>query len=296
MVLGLVAALTAAFLFGIAAAVQAVAVRRTRLVSPLMGLVALCYLLGWGLHLVAISRLPLYVAQVGIAGSLAVTALIAARVVHEPLEGRHWTAIGAIVLGLALLVGAAGPVGHREFGTGSTVALYVAWVAVLVAGLAAARSRGPRTGVLLGLLAGVAYAGSPVATRSLVDPTWDLRTLAPAATITLFGLTGFWLYSLALRRVSVTAATAPLVLLETLVPAVLGVVLFGDRVRDGQWPTAVLGFVVATAGALVLSGAESRLEDVEELPEPLEHVAHHAELAHDVPEGPGAQRPGGVPH
>ena len=42
------------------------------------------------LHLVAIALLPLYLAQVAIAGSLAVTALTASAVVHEPLERRHW--------------------------------------------------------------------------------------------------------------------------------------------------------------------------------------------------------------
>jgi drug/metabolite transporter (DMT)-like permease len=264
MVIGLGAALLAAVLFGVAAVVQAVAARRYGLWSKLMVLVALTYLVGWGLHVVAIAHVPLYVAQVGIAVSLVFTAVIAARVVHEPLATRHWVAVTAMVVGLALLVGAAGPVGNDVFDTDRTLALYLTFVLTLLLGLAAMRLHSERGGVLLGVLAGIAYGGSPIATRSLVDPAWDWQTIAPAITIGLFGVLGFWLYSVALQRASVTAATAPLVLLETLVPAVVGVVVFRDGVRPGWWPVASFGFAMSTAAALVLCGAETRLEQIQE--------------------------------
>ncbi len=279
MIIGVVAALAAAVLFGVAAAVQAVAVRRTRLVSPMMGLVALSYLLGWLMHLVAIARLPLYVAQIAIAGSLVVTTLIAAHVVGEPLATRHWLAVAAVVGGLGVLVASSGGVGHHIFDEKRTATLYLALALTLILGLAAARLRGERSGLLLGVLGGISYAGSPIATRSLVDPTWDLETIAPALSIGLFGLLGFWLYSLALQRTSVTAATAPLVLLETLVPAAVGVLVFGDQVRPGLEAVAVGGLLLSTVGALVLCGAESRLEHIEE---------HHHDLPHDSPLGPPA--------
>ncbi len=261
--IGLLAALAAAVIFGISAVVQAVAARDHGLFSRLMLLVGLSYVLGWTLHLVAISRLPLYLAQVGIALSLVVTVVIAATVVGEPLAPRHWAAIGAMALGLGLLVGAAGPVGHHLFDTNRTLALYTALTITFGLGLLARRMRGELSGVLLGALGGIAYSGSPIATRSLVDPAWDLTTLAPAVTILLFGLLGFWLYSLALSRSSVTAATAPLVLLETAIPAIVGLSVFGDGVRAGWTAVALVGFVVSVAGALVLCGAESRLEHVE---------------------------------
>ncbi len=274
MAIGLAAALLAAVLFGCAAVLQAVAARRYGLVSWLMVLVGVVYLAGWGLHLVAIARLPLYLAQVGIAGSLVVTALVAASVVGEPLAPRHWAAIVAMTFGLVVLVVSAGGVGTHHFDTGRTLGLYGVFFLLLVLGLAVLRLRDGRGGVLLGLLAGTAYGGSPVATRSLVDPRWNGETLVPAFTICLFGVLGFWLYTRALQRTSVTAATAPLVLMETMVPAVLGVAVFGDQVRAGWWPTALAGFSLSTLAALVLCGAETRLEHLEELqPEaPAEHL------------------------
>lgn len=260
MVTGLTAAIAASVLFGVAAVVQAVAARRGPLVSGLMVLVVAAYLLGWLLHLVAIAQLPLYLAQVGISGSLVVTALVASWGVGEPLLRRHWAAIAAVVAGLVLLVAAAGSVGAVRFDLPRTLALYVACALLLVVGLITTRLPGGRGGVVLGVLAGLAYSGSPIASRALVDPRWDVDLVLPAVTVGIFGLLGFWLYSRAMQRVSITAATAPLVLLQTVVPAAVGVLAFGDGVRQSWWPVAVAGLAISTAGALVLSAAGSRPE------------------------------------
>ena len=89
MLIGLLAGLGAAVLFGVGAVVQAHAVRsideptqrlsdfvaRRRCGSPLILLVVAAYLAGFVLHAVAIWLLPLYLAQAAIAFSLPVTAL-----------------------------------------------------------------------------------------------------------------------------------------------------------------------------------------------------------------------------
>ncbi len=263
MVIGLGAALLAAVLFGGGAVMQAVAARRGPLVSQLMGLVVLIYVLGWALHLVSIAMVPLYVAQVGIAASLAVTAILAARVVGEPLSVRHRIAVGVLVGGLVLLALSAGPVGTHQFDAAGVATLYAALLGILLIALGTLRVGGPGGGLLLGCLGGLAYAGSPIATRALVEPSWDWLTILPVVSIGLYGLLGFWLYSLALRRGSVIATSGPLVLLQTVVPAIVGVVALGDSFRPGWWPVAVFGFLVSTAAALALHDAEARLEPIE---------------------------------
>ena len=260
MLLGLSAALLAAVIFGSVAVAQAAVVRARRLVSRPMAGVLAAYLVGWLLHLVAIDRLPLYLAQVGVGASLTVTALVASLVMREPLAMRHWMAVVAMACGLTLLAVSAGSVGTSEFGDTTTVALYVLLVVNAVLGLLAWRWGGHLSGVALGILAGTAYGGSPVATRSLVDPTLDVHTVAPALTIGLFGALGFALYSAAMKRASVTAATAPVVLLSTVIPAAVGLATFGDEVRLGWWPPAVLAFAVSVAAGIVLCGAEEYVD------------------------------------
>lgn len=261
MLIGLSAALVAAVLFGVLAVVQAVAVRDRGFWSWPMAGVAGVYLIGWVLHMVAIDRLPLFLAQVAISASLVITALSAAWLLNEPLRRRHWVAIAGVVLGLGLLATTAGPVGDGSFGPRRTAALYACLVGTLLIGLLVRRVRGRLGGVLLGFLAGVAYAGSPIASRALIDPPWAITDLVPAATIGLYGLLGFWFYSEAMARASVTAATAPVVVLQTMLPAILGVLLFGDRVDHGEWPLAVAAFVLSLGAAVVLCGAEARLEE-----------------------------------
>ena len=260
MLLGLSAALLAAALFGALAVVQARVVRRRGLFSWAMALVVVVYLTGWLLHFVAIAKLPLYLAQVGVGSSLVVTALLASSVMGERLRPLHWLAVVAMVVGLGLLAVAAGPVGDSRFTTTTTLVLY-AWLVVnAVLGWLAWRSPSELGAVALGVLAGAAYGGSPVATRALVGFGWDAQSVAAALTIGLFGTLGFVLYSAAMERGAITAATAPVVLQSTVVPAAVGLLAFGDEVRAGWWPAAVVAFVVSVAAGIVLCGAEARLE------------------------------------
>lgn len=260
MLLGLSASLLAAVIFGVIAVVQAAVIRRRGLFTPVMLAVLVAYLVGWLLHLVAIAQLPLYLAQVSVGASLIVTALVASSVMGEPLHVRHWVAVVAMTCGLGLLAIAAGDVGSSEFSTTTTTVLYVWLTLNALLGLVAWRWGGGLSGAALGILAGTAYGGSPVATRALVDPTLDLQTIAPALSIGLFGALGFLLYSVGMKRASVTAVTAPMVLLSTVIPAVVGLATFGDEVREGWWPPAVVAFLVSVAAGVVLSGAEARLD------------------------------------
>src|SRR3954447_18146481 len=114
----LLGAMLAAVCFGVASVLQAVGARAasragTGAVDP--GLVVRLlgqwpFLLGLGLDLVgflaelaALRQLPLFVVQAAVAASLAVTAVVAAWVMHSRLRGREWAAVAVLCGGLALL-------------------------------------------------------------------------------------------------------------------------------------------------------------------------------------------------
>ncbi len=59
---------------------------------------------------------------------------------------------------------------------------------------------------------------------------------------------------MALDRAPVSAASAPLIVTQTFVPSLIGVAFLGDTVRPGWWPGVVVGLLLSTAGAIVLSG------------------------------------------
>ena len=259
MVLGLLAGLGAAALFGTAAVLQAHAVRQLSHASrrlgafvgdavrhPLILVVVAAYLGGFVLHAVAIWLLPLYLAQASIALSLPISAL-AARRVSEHVTPRQVAAVGAVVLGLFLLAGGAGDAGEVRVSPAFVAALYAGIAALL---LASALGQDP-PGEWFGALSGLAYAGSALAVRGVTWPATWLVLLAGLA-VSAFGLLGFWLYSTGLARGSVSAVTAPMIVGQTAVPGLLGVLVLGDGVRSGWWPAVVAGLALATAGAALV--------------------------------------------
>ena len=115
------------------------------------------------------------------------------------------------------------------------------------------------TGVGIALLAvGAGDAGSGDHDPSFVVALYV--GLALVVVLGVFGVLGFWLYSFALQRVSVTGATAPLILAETVVPAAVGIALLGDTVPSGSWPLLTVALVLAMGGAVWLSGFEGRVQ------------------------------------
>jgi drug/metabolite transporter (DMT)-like permease len=257
--LGLTAGLLSAAVFGIAAVVQARAVRGFG-ASPdaLWGfvvrsvrdvrtmLVIAAYLLGFALHAVAIWLLPLYLAQALVSMSLPVTALASHRV-EDRLQRGGWVAVAVVTAGLVLLSLGAGEPGDVVTTPHFAAAL---WVAVAALALASTMAR-HLPGALLGLVAGLGYAGSAISVRGVTTPLEPVVVLAALA-VPSFSLVAFWLYSLGMHRAEVPAATASLIVAQTFVPAAVGVVLLGDGVRDGWWPAVAVGLALSTAGAAAL--------------------------------------------
>jgi drug/metabolite transporter (DMT)-like permease len=272
--LGFCAALAAAVLFGSASIVQATAVRRvprsaglsTRLVAELLGqplfLLAMAMnLVGFSLHLVALRSIPLFLAQAGIAASLAVTALLAVRVHDDQLERADWAAVAGTCVGLALLAASSGSVGDEAASDTFIIGLYAALALLATGGFIASRMQGAVSTELLGLLAGFGFAGVSVSARVLPGLAPATVVAAPSAyALAISGALAFLLYSVALQRGSVTGATAPMIVSQTVTPAAVGVLLLHDGIRPGWIPIAAIGFVVTGLGALQLARFEQTVE------------------------------------
>jgi drug/metabolite transporter (DMT)-like permease len=237
-------------------------------------------LFGFLAQLVALRRLPLFAVQAGIAASLAVTAVTAALLLRVRVRGREWLAVAVVCAGLAALGLSAGAQGAPHTGWTFRWALLGATAAVAVAGLTFAtlahptradhpasadhradedrpgggRARGGRgRSVVLGFGGGLGFGIVAVAARVL--PGFRVAELVrdPAAYLVLVaGGLAFAFYTTALQGGSVTAATAAMVVGETVMPAAVGVLALGDGTRPGFVPVAAAGFALAVLGALAL--------------------------------------------
>ncbi|NHC44387.1 hypothetical protein [Motilibacter aurantiacus] len=267
MALGFLTALTAAVAFGVAALLQAMAARReqvTDAVDPRLLLRMLRHpefvaalalnLAGFGLHFAALRLMPLFLAQAVIGSSVAVTALLSARLLKAPLNRQEYAAVAAVCAGLALLA-----LGGGEEGEVTTSAAERAWLLAVVAGIVlagalAGRASGTRGALLLGLVSGMGFAVVAVSGRVL--PTFlPPDVLSDPATYSLLagGTVAFLLYSAAMQRGSAITATGAMVLCQTAGPSLVGMALLGDAVRDGWLPVSLLGVVLAATGAVLLA-------------------------------------------
>jgi drug/metabolite transporter (DMT)-like permease len=268
-------ALGAMTVFGIAAVLQAVATARTgdvgvldprlvlRLLRQPLFLAALTLnLVGFGLHVAALQALPLFLVQAVIAGAVAVTALLSVRVFGRRLTGQEWGAVGLIVVALVLLASSADD--EHAAVSSAVTATAPALIALLATG--ARRVPGPTGAVLLGLLAGSGFGVVAICARLLPELGPALLTAPVAYVLAVAGTVAFVVYSGAMQRGSATTATAAMVVTQTVVPAVAGLLL-GDRVRPGSAPFAAAGFVLALLGAVGLGRYEGAMLETAEITE-----------------------------
>src|SRR5262245_55721918 len=182
MVWGLGAALVAAMLFGAGSIAQAAGSRRVplargfspRLVAdllrqPLFLAAIVLNLSGFAFHFFAVRTIPLFLAQSGIAASLAFTALGAVVVFDDHLGPRDWLAVAAVSGGIALMAASAGSVGVTQVSGRFVLGLFVGIGSVAILGVVATRLPSVVGTGLLGLLAGFGFAGVGISARTLPD-------------------------------------------------------------------------------------------------------------------------------
>ncbi|MFC9928519.1 DMT family transporter [Streptomyces sp. NPDC127190] len=263
----MVCALGAAVCFGTATVLQAVAARTAgtgeggEAALLLRAMRQWRYIVGLALdgigflfQIAALRSLPIYAVGAALASSLAVTAVVAARLLKVRLSGTEWGAVGVVCAGLAMLGLASGPEGDRAGSDTLRYAMLAVAAGMLLLAFAGGRLSGGARALVLGLGAGFGFGVVEVSVR-LIDSLRpaDLFTNPAAYALVIGGGAAFMLLTSALQRGSVTTATAGLVIGETLGPAAVGVVWLGDRTREGLAWLAVLGFAVAVVGALALA-------------------------------------------
>jgi drug/metabolite transporter (DMT)-like permease len=207
-------------------------------------------LIGWVCSVAALRSLPLFAVQAAVAGSVGVTILVASLVQHRPPTGGQWRAVLALAAGVVLVAAAANP--GRVSPVRAPLQAGLAGALIVLAIVAAAVARhdmGPASVARLGGLAGLSFGITALAGRDLTGTAWAIVAQPAGWVLLASGGLGLLLYTTALQRGPAAAAGAALVAGETLLPAIAGVVLFGDRARPGLGALGVAGFVLAVTGA-----------------------------------------------
>src|SRR5690242_697668 len=267
MALGLLAVLLTAVTYGLATVLQSVGTRRLA-VAPVDARLllrlsrSLPYLAGLALDgvgfvasVLALRVLPLFLVQAAVASSIGVTALAARFWLGARLGRRERVDLVVLGAGLLLLAVSAEAEGATPLPrTGQWVVLAVT---VVVAGLSVLAARAPaaRAATALAAAAGLGFGAVGVAARAIeVGPPWWPVLGEPLLwALAVGGLVALTCYAAALQRGAVTVVAAVTLAVETVVPAVVGYLVLGDRARPGFLPVAVTGLVLMLVGGIGLA-------------------------------------------
>ncbi|GAB2926801.1 hypothetical protein [Streptomyces heilongjiangensis] len=209
---------------------------------------------GFGAQVGALLLVPLFLVEAAVAASLAVTAVVGTFVLNLRLRRGEWTAVAVVCLGLATLAVSAGREGDGDGDAALRAAAPVAALLVVAVGwFVGGRLRRGRA-VVLGAAAGFSFGLTATAVRLLPEVSVLALPAQPAAyAVVVSGLGGYLLLVQALQSGSVTAATAAMVICETVWPGVFGVLWLGDTTRHGYTGLAAAGFAACVAGGVALA-------------------------------------------
>jgi hypothetical protein len=246
---------------------QAVGARRSTgtvrtLGHPLYLLGVGCDILSWAGSMVALRELAVYQVQSILAGSLAITVVMARVFLGSRIRRRDAFAVIITTGALAVLAMSAGPQEQVAASSRLRIGFCAAAVLTVLLGWLAAKFTTP--GVVAGL-SGLAFGGAALAGRALQlpeHPTAHVSATLGAiftepltAALVTFAAAGMLMYTHALQHGQVGPVTAVLWIGEVVAPSAVGLLLLGDTVLHGwELRAAVAGFIVV-ASAVVLATA-----------------------------------------
>lgn len=283
MAFGLIGAFGAALCYGVGSVLQALAARQTTAAESLDPRLLLRLLKSWRylvgltldgvgflLSLAAVRTLPLFAVQSIIASSLAVTAVLGAIVLRMRLSTTDKIGLVVVVAGLVLVGCSAAEDRTVHVSDGEHWGVLIASLVLALLAIPCGRLSGATGAATLGAIAGLSFGATAVAARMLpgdlsldniANEVANLLKTPTTYALAIACVVALLTYSTALQRGTVTQATAPLVVCETIAPAIVGIVLLGDRPREGWAWVAVLGFSMAVGGALLLARHGELAED-----------------------------------
>jgi hypothetical protein len=230
-------------------------------------------ILSWAGSMVALRELAVYQVQSVLAGSLAITVVMARVFLGSRVRRRDAFAVVITVAALAVLAMSAGPQEPVAASARLRIGFCAAAAATVLLGWIAAKFTPP--GVVAGL-SGLAFGGAALAGRALALPDHPTRHLAATglaivtepltAALLTFAAAGMLLYTHALQHGQVGPVTAVLWIGEVVAPSAVGLMLLGDTVLPGWDLRAGIAGCIVVASAVVLATAPGTSDTAQPAP------------------------------
>lgn len=205
--------------------------------------------------LIAVHSLPLFLVQSIVASGIVVTFIIEHYITHQRAPYRLYIAIGMVLAGLIVLSATAAPQTARPVSDTIRWSIVFAPFPLALIGALCSRVSGKIGTASLAVVSGIAFGGTSVAGRILLftPPLWHIVENPLLYAFIAYGGLGLLLFSIGLQRASATALNTMMTASQTIVPALVGILCFGDAVRHGMWFLGIAGVTITLIGTIIVS-------------------------------------------
>jgi hypothetical protein len=210
----------------------------------------------WGFHVGALALAPISLVQSVIAGGLVLLTVVADRLFAHSVTRREWVGVALAALGLAFLAATlegAGEGAHSDYDP-ATLAIFLAAVTAMAAGVAVALHRGAHAGIALGASAGLFWAVSDTAIKAQTGTFGEsVVTVLVHPLVLVIVVASFIGLTVSAKSLQVGKAV-PVIAMTTVAANALtiaaGPIVFGDPV-----PEDALGLIARVAAFVLVIGA-----------------------------------------
>ena len=190
------------------------------------------------------------------AAGIAFTAISAKYILHTKIDKKQWWTIAAMLFGVTLLSAMALPNTAIHMTHATRAILVWAPLVLLISSIYYGQEKTlQKHPVMLAFIGGITFSGSAIISRVIMVPHPILHILADPLlwSFVAYNMLGMLTYSIALQKGLITSVNATLFSSELLVPAVAGLIFFGDKARNGSMPLLLIGSLIVLGATVVLA-------------------------------------------
>lgn len=208
---------------------------------------------GYGLSLIALRVLPLFLVQSLIAASVIVTA-IGERIFlrKRKFSKQTYLALAIVVAGLVLLSLSAvsGPaIVHNKT---AKLIIEISPIPLAAIGAIFIYIRNKLSAFVLAALGGLLFGNTSTIGRILIypHPFWKIIENPLLYSLTISAILAQYLFIVSLQRTIATKSNAIMISMQTFGPAVCGLLFFDDKIRTGFQLVVLLGSLLVIVGSV----------------------------------------------
>jgi drug/metabolite transporter (DMT)-like permease len=214
---------------------------------------------GYGLSLVALRVLPLFFVQSLIAASVIVTALGERVYLHKRFGTRTYIALAVVLSGLTLLSISARTGPATVNNTAAKLLIETSIIPLGIIGIVFIYSHTKISAFVLAAVGGLLFGNTSSIGRILIypHPFWKIIDNPLLYTLIISSILAQYFFTVSLQRTRATKSNAIMISMQTLGPALCGLLFFDDKIRAGFEVIALLGGILVITGSAATAVDES---------------------------------------